>query len=60
MTSGNFNLRYMDYVFGDETEARTFAKAQGWEVNYVILISDQYTSELEWSRCLLNLLHFLD
>lgn len=50
----------MDYVFGDETEARTFAKAQGWEVNYVILISDQYTSELEWSRCLLNLLHFLD
>jgi len=22
----------MDYVFGNETEARTFSKVQGWEV----------------------------
>ncbi|KAG4962598.1 hypothetical protein JHK82_039288 [Glycine max] len=22
---------YMDYIFGNETEARTFSKAQGWE-----------------------------
>jgi len=26
---------YMDYVFGNETEARTFAKAQGWETDNV-------------------------
>ncbi|KAH1212350.1 Adenosine kinase 2 [Glycine max] len=24
-------FRYMDYIFGNETEARTFSKAQGWE-----------------------------
>eukprot|EP01018_Ginkgo_biloba_P025262 Gb_17651 [translate_table: standard] len=26
---------YMDYVFGNETEARTFARAQGWETDNV-------------------------
>ena len=31
-----FCLRYMDYVFGNETEARIFARVQGWEVNYLI------------------------
>ena len=25
-------FKYMDYVFGNETEVRTFSKAQGWEV----------------------------
>lgn len=25
--------RYMDYVFGNETEARTFSRVHGWEVN---------------------------
>ncbi|ESW06708.1 hypothetical protein PHAVU_010G070000 [Phaseolus vulgaris] len=25
-------LLYMDYVFGNENEARTFSKVQGWEV----------------------------
>lgn len=25
-------FRYMDYVFGNETEARTFSKVHGWEV----------------------------
>jgi len=24
--------RYVDYIFGNETEARTFAKVRGWEV----------------------------
>jgi len=24
----------MDYVFGNETEARTFSKVHGWEVNH--------------------------
>ncbi|KAB5544131.1 hypothetical protein DKX38_012243 [Salix brachista] len=28
-------LRYMDYVFGNETEARTFAKVHGWETENV-------------------------
>ncbi|KAG4996222.1 hypothetical protein JHK82_027036 [Glycine max] len=28
-------LPYMDYVFGNETEARTFSKAQGWETDNV-------------------------
>ena len=27
-----FECRYMDYVFGNETEARTFSKVHGWEV----------------------------
>lgn len=26
---------YMDYIFGNETEARTFAQAQGWETENV-------------------------
>ncbi|KAK6929182.1 Carbohydrate kinase PfkB [Dillenia turbinata] len=26
-------LPYMDYVFGNETEARTFAKVRGWEIS---------------------------
>nr|DAD26749.1 TPA_asm: hypothetical protein HUJ06_028217 [Nelumbo nucifera] len=26
-------LPYMDYVFGNETEARTFAKVHGWEIS---------------------------
>jgi len=26
----------MDYVFGNETKARTFAWVQGWEINYLI------------------------
>ena len=25
-------LPYVDYVFGNETEARTFSKVHGWEV----------------------------
>ncbi|RRT52143.1 hypothetical protein B296_00050640 [Ensete ventricosum] len=25
--------KYVDYVFGNETEARTFARVRGWEVN---------------------------
>ena len=25
-------LSYVDYIFGNETEARTFAKVRGWEV----------------------------
>jgi len=25
-------FRYMDYVFGNEIEARTFSRVQGWEV----------------------------
>ncbi|RVW74163.1 Adenosine kinase 2 [Vitis vinifera] len=28
-------LPYMDYVFGNETEARTFAKVHGWETDNV-------------------------
>ncbi|XP_047158187.1 adenosine kinase 2-like [Vigna umbellata] len=28
-------LPYMDYVFGNETEARTFSKVQGWETDNV-------------------------
>nr|ABK95037.1 unknown [Populus trichocarpa] len=28
-------LPYMDYVFGNETEARTFAKVHGWETENV-------------------------
>ena len=31
-TDSPFDYRYMDYVFGNETEARTFAKVHGWEV----------------------------
>lgn len=27
-----FGFRYMDYIFGNETEARTFARVHGWEV----------------------------
>ena len=30
MPSSGF--RYMDFLFGNETEARTFSKVQGWEV----------------------------
>ncbi|KAH9768385.1 Adenosine kinase [Citrus sinensis] len=30
-----FVYRYMDYVFGNETEARTFAKVHGWETDNV-------------------------
>lgn len=26
--------RYMDYVFGNETEARAFSKVHGWEVSF--------------------------
>lgn len=28
-------LPYMDYIFGNETEARTFSKVQGWETDDV-------------------------
>ncbi|KAL2974254.1 hypothetical protein AAZX31_14G093300 [Glycine max] len=28
-------IPYMDYIFGNETEARTFSKAQGWETDNV-------------------------
>ncbi|XP_062080913.1 adenosine kinase 2-like [Humulus lupulus] len=28
-------LPYMDYVFGNETEARTFARVRGWETENV-------------------------
>ncbi|KAF1860236.1 hypothetical protein Lal_00037574 [Lupinus albus] len=28
-------FRYMDYVFGNETEARTFSKVHGWETDNV-------------------------
>lgn len=31
----NFQFRYMDYVFGNETEARTFSKVHGWEVIFM-------------------------
>ncbi|XP_068475325.1 adenosine kinase 1-like [Phaseolus vulgaris] len=27
-------LLYMDYVFGNETEARIFSKVQGWELSF--------------------------
>lgn len=27
-----YGVRYMDFVFGNETEARTFSKVHGWEV----------------------------
>ncbi|RWV89942.1 hypothetical protein GW17_00047887, partial [Ensete ventricosum] len=31
---------YVDYVFGNETEARTFARVRGWEVkSFILLIS---------------------
>ncbi|RZR81723.1 hypothetical protein BHM03_00008017 [Ensete ventricosum] len=29
---------YVDYVFGNETEARTFARVRGWEVKSFILL----------------------
>ncbi|KAF2295718.1 hypothetical protein GH714_033714 [Hevea brasiliensis] len=32
-------LPYMDYVFGNETEARTFAKVHGWETDNVEAIA---------------------
>lgn len=28
-------LPYVDYVFGNETEARTFSKVHGWEVRTI-------------------------
>lgn len=27
-----FLVRYMDFVFGNETEAKTFSRVHGWEV----------------------------
>ncbi|KAM5555988.1 hypothetical protein ABKV19_023741 [Rosa sericea] len=39
-------LPYMDYVFGNETEARTFAKVHGWEVNYSIFGIPSLIAEL--------------
>ena len=33
-----YEFRYMDYVFGNETEARTFSKVHGWEVMVLLLI----------------------
>lgn len=32
LMSAILRSRYVDYVFGNETEARTFAKVHGWEV----------------------------
>lgn len=29
----------MDYVFGNETEARAFSKAHGWEVKFAFYVS---------------------
>lgn len=31
--------RYVDYIFGNETEARTFAKVRGWEVIAHLILS---------------------
>lgn len=31
----------MDYVFGNETEARTFARVHGWEVRFTWLLNMQ-------------------
>jgi hypothetical protein len=30
--------RYVDYIFGNETEARTFAKVRGWEVTFRLIL----------------------
>jgi hypothetical protein len=27
-----YQYRYVDYIFGNETEAKIFAKVRGWEV----------------------------
>ncbi|KAL5998659.1 Adenylate kinase 2 [Asimina triloba] len=32
-------LPYMDYVFGNETEARTFARVHGWQVNGSLMLN---------------------
>jgi len=34
-------FRYTDFVFGNETEAKTFSKVQGWEVTLVYQIFRQ-------------------
>ncbi|RZB68293.1 Adenosine kinase 2 [Glycine soja] len=33
---------YMDYIFGNETEARTFSKAQGWEISHLPKASQKH------------------
>lgn len=43
----------MDFVFGNETEARTFSKVHGWEVNnflvdlqVIVLVFNFYLSSI--------------
>lgn len=32
MVATYYQYRYADYIFGNETEAKIFAKVRGWEV----------------------------
>ena len=32
MVATYYEYRYADYIFGNETEAKIFAKVRGWEV----------------------------
>lgn len=40
-------LPYVDYVFGNETEARTFSKVHGWEVRKKRLVKRWYEYDID-------------